>query len=80
MRYSIKLPQHSSAFIRKLGGWGKYHKWLEANGIARWDSAVQCLVKIPQLSTKKISRNAPCPCDSGKKYKKCCLTKTGGQK
>lgn len=23
----------------------------------------------------KISRNAPCPCGSGKKYKKCCLRK-----
>jgi uncharacterized protein YecA (UPF0149 family) len=23
----------------------------------------------------KISRNAPCPCGSGKKYKKCCLAK-----
>ncbi|WP_419655736.1 SEC-C motif protein [Desulfosarcina variabilis str. Montpellier] len=23
----------------------------------------------------KISRNAPCPCGSGKKYKKCCLQK-----
>ena len=23
----------------------------------------------------KISRNAPCPCGSGKKYKKCCLGK-----
>lgn len=22
---------------------------------------------------KKVKRNAPCPCDSGKKYKKCCL-------
>ena len=25
--------------------------------------------------TKKISRNAPCPCGSGKKYKKCCLSR-----
>lgn len=25
--------------------------------------------------TKKIGRNAPCPCGSGKKYKKCCLEK-----
>ena len=25
---------------------------------------------------KKIGRNAPCPCGSGKKYKKCCLNKT----
>ena len=23
----------------------------------------------------KVSRNAPCPCGSGKKYKKCCLAK-----
>jgi hypothetical protein len=23
----------------------------------------------------KISRNAPCPCGSGKKYKKCCFNK-----
>ena len=22
--------------------------------------------------TKKVGRNEPCPCDSGKKYKKCC--------
>jgi hypothetical protein len=24
---------------------------------------------------KKVGRNAPCPCGSGKKYKKCCLSK-----
>ncbi len=24
----------------------------------------------------KIGRNDPCPCGSGKKYKKCCLMKT----
>ncbi len=24
---------------------------------------------------KKIGRNDPCPCGSGKKYKKCCITK-----
>jgi hypothetical protein len=24
-----------------------------------------------------IGRNAPCPCGSGKKYKHCCLLKTG---
>ncbi|WP_295815019.1 SEC-C metal-binding domain-containing protein, partial [uncultured Nitratireductor sp.] len=23
--------------------------------------------------TKKVGRNDPCPCGSGKKYKKCCL-------
>ncbi len=28
----------------------------------------------------KIGRNEPCPCGSGKKYKKCCLDKEGKQK
>jgi uncharacterized protein YecA (UPF0149 family) len=26
-----------------------------------------------QASAAKIGRNDPCPCGSGKKYKKCCL-------
>jgi preprotein translocase subunit SecA len=25
-----------------------------------------------QRNEEKIGRNAPCPCGSGKKYKKCC--------
>jgi hypothetical protein len=25
--------------------------------------------------TEKIKRNDPCPCGSGKKYKKCCMDK-----
>jgi len=28
--------------------------------------------KPVQRAAKKIGRNAPCPCGSGKKYKKCC--------
>src|SRR5262249_42613228 len=27
------------------------------------------------MSRKKLSRNAPCPCGSGKKYKHCCYNK-----
>ncbi|MGB5299295.1 MAG: SEC-C metal-binding domain-containing protein, partial [Thiogranum sp.] len=26
-------------------------------------------------ASKKVGRNDPCPCGSGKKYKKCCLAK-----
>jgi len=29
----------------------------------------------PAKASKKIGRNDPCPCGSGKKYKKCCLAK-----
>ena len=28
---------------------------------------------------KKIGRNDPCPCGSGKKYKQCCFLTKGGQ-
>lgn len=29
---------------------------------------------------KKVGRNDPCPCGSGKKYKKCCEKKSAMQK
>ena len=31
--------------------------------------------KTPEKKMKKIGRNDPCPCGSGKKYKKCCMKK-----
>ena len=31
--------------------------------------------QISKMYVKKIGRNDPCPCGSGKKYKKCCLNK-----
>jgi len=30
----------------------------------------------PVVKDSQISRNAPCPCGSGKKYKKCCMNNT----
>lgn len=33
-------------------------------------------VQIQKNLSKKIGRNEPCPCGSGKKYKKCCLNKS----
>ena len=27
-----------------------------------------------KMAEKKVGRNEPCPCGSGKKYKKCCCT------
>ncbi len=29
-------------------------------------------------NTQRVGRNAPCPCGSGKKFKKCCLNKSSG--
>jgi uncharacterized protein YecA (UPF0149 family) len=30
------------------------------------------IVKFPTLQKSQVGRNEPCPCGSGKKYKKCC--------
>ena len=30
-------------------------------------------VQVEQAHSEDIGRNDPCPCGSGKKYKKCCL-------
>lgn len=57
-------------------------KWLYE--LKEWDSVLE--VKIRKEIKKsydttriakstKIGRNEPCPCGSGKKYKKCCLNK-----
>lgn len=32
-------------------------------------------VVMPVTPRNHIGRNEPCPCSSGKKYKKCCLQK-----
>ena len=46
--------------IRLIGGYGPYYKLL------KWLSK--------QHVQKPPGRNAPCPCGSGNKFKKCCLT------
>ena len=30
------------------------------------------LTPIPRARKKRLSRNSPCPCNSGKRYKRCC--------
>jgi uncharacterized protein YecA (UPF0149 family) len=33
---------------------------------------IECVPPKPFIRGPKIGRNEPCPCGSGKKYKKCC--------
>ncbi|WP_293961735.1 YchJ family metal-binding protein [uncultured Fusobacterium sp.] len=46
-----------SYFIKKNGVWF-YQKWLP--------------ITSTRINENKVGRNDPCPCGSGKKYKKCC--------
>jgi tetratricopeptide (TPR) repeat protein len=41
---------------------------------------IRCQEPNAPLETRRVGRNAPCPCGSGKKYKKCCLPKQEEQK
>jgi hypothetical protein len=46
------------------------------NPFDAWD-AVWTTRRQPHSTFRHVGRNDPCPCESGKKYKKCCLQETG---
>ncbi len=53
-------------YCKKLGKLPEYYlrKYIDAES----DEEMQ----VPVVNEQKIGRNDPCPCGSGKKYKKCC--------
>ena len=51
------VHHEKSYFVKKNGVWF-YQKWLP--------------ITSTRINENKIGRNDPCPCGSGKKYKKCC--------
>jgi len=51
------------------------HEYDHLEGILITDKEV----KIEPMMAHKIGRNQPCPCGSGKKYKKCCLPKESNE-
>ena len=55
-----RLYQLVNNVVSEMGSWACFHPELNSTPI-RYDS------------NAKIGRNDPCPCGSGKKYKKCCL-------
>jgi len=48
------------------------HEIDHLNGISCIDKEIKL---EPMVVDKKVGRNEPCPCGSGKKYKKCCINK-----
>jgi hypothetical protein len=47
---------------------GELIKWWSNKGNAIFGNILETVVK----NQPKVGRNDPCPCGSGKKYKKCC--------
>lgn len=45
----------------------------EASNFSRKSGLWYYFDGVNELNKKKIGRNSPCPCSSGKKFKRCCL-------
>lgn len=61
----------ASCVFTSMGAWAGNPDALE------WLASVFIEV-AKRASQPKVGRNEPCPCGSGRKYKKCCLEKFGG--
>ena len=63
---------------KMLRGWAMFEEpkrdTMEKKSIDKLFKALEREYNAPE-KTVKIGRNDPCPCGSGKKYKKCCLNK-----
>jgi len=59
-----KIPSLKTKLIREAGGYGKYMRKYNLSS-----------PRLLPVEYRKIGRNKPCPCESGKKFKKCCLNK-----
>ncbi|OXM84535.1 YecA family protein [Paenibacillus rigui] len=70
MEQSIMLHNHTRQWTLK----GYTPNQLSASRSNRYAQNAESKV-VSIHSAKKIGRNDPCPCGSGKKYKKCCISK-----
>ncbi|MBI2153474.1 MAG: preprotein translocase subunit SecA [Candidatus Rokubacteria bacterium] len=69
--FKVQLVREAAPEVRR-------NPWAEARE-SRGESVEVASAARPALrnaSGQKVGRNDPCPCGSGKKYKKCCLDKT----
>ena len=63
--------KNEDAQLRTLESVCVQHEIDHLNGVVCMDRKVNTTI----VKDKKIGRNEPCPCGSGKKYKKCCIGK-----
>ncbi len=66
-------PNDRNDDLEPDGDWEKTLREMEDRFEYEEDKAMDASLPAPVSVPKKVSRNAPCPCGSGKKYKRCCL-------
>ncbi len=64
-----KIPGMYEMYQDAVATWADYKEDKDDDDYDDWDTPVKSVVP----TEPKIGRNDPCPCGSGKKYKKCCL-------
>jgi hypothetical protein len=55
--------------VAEMSGWAGFKPKKQSREKSEWRPA-----PLAPVSSRKVGRNDPCPCGSGKKFKKCCLT------
>lgn len=77
LEYSEKIGQYMKLFNNHINVYDDFSMDDEFDGFDRDDSDYfDYEVQEPYIrEEEKIGRNDPCPCGSGKKYKKCCMLK-----
>jgi uncharacterized protein YecA (UPF0149 family) len=70
-RISLGVPAQESAQKKQA------LKYKGADGVEQFGAAKKSNEAAPEkfspiINKNKVGRNDPCPCGSGKKYKKCC--------
>ncbi len=63
-----KMVEYKADHLLALKEWDAVYTEEQRNAFYREQKASRTVVR----ETKKVGRNEPCPCGSGKKYKQCC--------
>ncbi len=63
-----KMVEYKAAHLYNLPEWDKVFTAEQRNAFYKNQKSAKTVVR----ETKKVGRNEPCPCGSGKKYKQCC--------
>jgi hypothetical protein len=74
------FPALSPETEARQGEFLQMHKAAQANEQASEETPIPaqtCTKPQPIRVTPQPGRNAPCPCNSGQKYKRCCISKAG---
>ncbi len=63
----MNMVQCNAQWLYELPQWEAIYTKEEREALYKKEKSSHTIIKPP-----KIGRNDPCPCGSGKKYKKCC--------